>query len=172
MKKIFTFILFLMSFTVSSEFYYGVGYLNASSEIDDDKFSMGVVEVTLGNTIDDSFSTEMALGYGVGGDEIGSGRYAIDAEIESSFALRGIYHINDNFFVNLFWTKLNLYAEDYRGWDYSDTGKDIGIGLGVDFKMNEENNQKIRLSYDIAKCSGCDDDDNVKDHFISIKYLF
>ena len=38
--------------------------------------------------------------------------------------------------------------------------------------LNEENNQKIRLSYDIAKCSGCDDDDNVKDHFFSIKYLF
>ena len=172
MKKIFTFILFLMSFTVSSEFYYGVGYLNASSEIDDDKFSMGVVEVTLGNTIDDSFSIEMALGYGVGGDEIGSGKYAIDAEIESSFALRGIYHINDNFFVNLFWTKVNSSGEDYRGWDYSGSSKSIGIGLGVDFEMSEENNQKIRLSYDIAKCSDCDEDENAKEHYISLKYLF
>ena len=172
MKKIVTLILCLMSFTASSEFYYGVGYLSASSEIDDEKFSMGVVEVTLGNTIGDSFSTEMALGYGVGGDEIGSGKYAIDAEIESSFALRGIYHINDNFFVNLFWTKLNVYAEDYRGRDSSGSGKSIGIGLGVDFEMSEENNQKIRLSYDIAKCSGCDDDENAKEHYISLKYLF
>ena len=48
MKKIVTLILCLMSFTASSEFYYGVGYLSASSEIDDEKFSMGVVEVTLG----------------------------------------------------------------------------------------------------------------------------
>ena len=35
MKKIVTLILCLMSFTASSEFYYGVGYLSASSEIDD-----------------------------------------------------------------------------------------------------------------------------------------
>ena len=156
MKKFFL-ILSISTLSISSfaDVYWGIGYGNISDEDDGDELSLGALELTVGNRIDDQFAIEFTLAQGIQDDTFDG----IEAELDTSFYAKGIYHVNDNFFINATWGRVEL-TGCYRGTCASAGDTEGGIGIGVDFPL--QNDSAIRLAYD--KLGETD--------LVSLKYIF
>mgnify|MGYP006138170745 CR=1 FL=1 len=155
MKKIITMLFVVFSVSSYADVYWGVGYGNISDEDDGDELSLGALELTVGNRVNEKFAFEFTLAQGIQDDTVDG----IEAELDTSFYAKGMYYINENIFVNAFWGRVELEG-CYQGTCASAGDTEGGFGIGVDFPLQSD--AAIRLSYDSV-----DDAD-----IVSLKYIF
>ena len=144
-----------LSISSFAEVYFGIGYGNISDSDDGDSISLGAIDFTVGNRVDENFAFELTLSQGIQDDEFDG----IEAELDTSFAARALYHFNENLFINAFWGRVELEG-CYNGLCVGASETEGGIGIGADFPL--ENNSAIRLSLDSV------DDAEI----VSLKYIF
>ncbi|MDC0546382.1 hypothetical protein OAO62_06085 [Gammaproteobacteria bacterium] len=155
MKKIMMFILSMPLFLSAADF--GVGYSNFDIDLGDgDSVSLGAIALTVGQTTEDGkFSGEFGIMIPAQDDKFDG----VDVELKTAPYIRGMYHVNENFFLSAGWMRLD--AEVSSG-GYSESASDTegAIGIGVSFPLN--NDGEIRLIYE-----NVDDAD-----LVSVKYNF
>tara|TARA_Y100000768_G_scaffold356841_1_gene311479 strand:- start:956 stop:1441 length:486 start_codon:yes stop_codon:yes gene_type:complete len=154
MKKLIIIILSMPLFLNAAD--WGVGYTNFDIDLGDgDSASLGAVALTVGRTTEDGkFSGEFGIMIPAQDDTIDG----VDVELEVAPYIRGMYNINENFFLSAGWMKLEAEA-CYQGYCESGSDTEGAIGLGVSFPSN---NGQFRLIYEDV------DDADV----VSFKYNF
>ena len=155
MKKIILTTLMVFSISSYADVYWGVGYGNISDEDDGDELSLGALELTVGNRVNENFAFEFTLAQGIQDDKL----YGADVELETNYYGKALYYFNDNIFINAFWGRLEAEV-CYQGTCVSTGDTEGGFGIGADFPL--QNDSAIRLSYD-----NVDDAD-----IVSLKYIF
>ncbi len=154
MKKIVTTFLILFSISSHADIYWGVGYSNISDEDDGDELSLGALELTVGNKVE-NMSVELTVAQGSKDDTYDG----IDIEMDTSYYGKVLYHFSDNLFVNAFWGRIELEG-CYEGTCATAGETESGFGLGVDIPTSSD--AVIRFSFD--KVDEAD--------IVSLKYIF
>ena len=152
MKKL---ILILVAFGVANiqamETKYGIGYSNKDLSDNEESIDYDNIELSYHVSFDNNFAAEFSFSTGVkdttfvnegGPAEWGGG---------NSYFLKGIYNINDTFYVSAIYadTKIDV-EESNTGLNISISDEDFGFGLGANYQIpNSENIIRIGFeSYD------------------------
>lgn len=135
MKKLMMAIL-MMPIFVSAGFTTGYSVLDLDLG-DGDSISLGAVNAayTWGGE-DSPFSTQAGVLIGIQDDKF----EGVKLELDPSFFIKGMYNLNENFFIAATWTKFE--AEASAG-SISESASDSEMGLGIGFNAG-----KFRFIFD------------------------
>ena len=135
MKKLFI-LLLIPSFAFAG---WNVGYSNLDGDAGDGySISLGALNAgyTWSNIQDSDFSVQAGIALGLTDDTF----MGVDVELDPSYYLKGMYDINENFFISVNWAKLELTASAL-GESVSASDTDAGFGFGF-------NVGKVTLMFD------------------------
>ena len=141
MKKIFLMIAAFGVFSIqASDLKYNIGYVDGDYDLG--PVSLGLSNVTLSVSYPikyiEGLSIEAGISEPIGDDKLTDGSDVIEYETSGAF-LKGIYHFNETFFVNLNWHYSELKIS------YSDT--ELGYGVGAFDVPNLDG--KIIIGYEV-----------------------
>jgi hypothetical protein len=134
MKKLMMAIL-LMPIFVSAGFTTGYSVLDLDLG-DGDSISLGALNAAYTWEGDSPFSTQAGVLIGIQDDKF----EGVTLELDPSFYLKGMYNLNENFFIAATWTKFE--AEASAG-SISESASDSEMGLGIGFNAG-----KFRFIFD------------------------
>ena len=150
MKKIFLIIAAFGVFSIqASDLKYNIGYVDG--DIEQGGASIGLSNITLSVSYPieyiEGLSVEAGISEPVGDDKLTDGSDVIEYETSGAF-LKGIYHLNETFFVNLNWhySEIKLDINGITGLKISDT--ELGYGVGMNFDVPNLDG-KIIIGYEI-----------------------
>jgi len=129
MKNLFI-LLLIPSFAFAG---WNVGYTNLSGDLGDgDSISLGALNAGYkwANIQDSDFSVQAGVAFGIKDDTF----EGVDIELDPSYYLKGMYDINENFFISANWAKLEATAS-YAG--VSASAGETEAGFGVGFNVGE-----------------------------------
>ena len=123
-----------------------VGYTNLDIDLGDgDSASLGALNIGYTMDVDDSpFSVQAGIAIGLTDDTV----YGVNVELDPSFYIRGMYEVNENFFISASW--INFQAElsaSANGVTVSEDGSDSEAGFGLGFRPNE----KVTVMFDVVE---------------------
>ena len=127
---------FLLAFLITLPAYsyasFGLGYTNLDLDMGDgDSLSLGALNASYTWKTDDSpFSLQTGVIVGITDDKL----YGVTAELDPSFFLKGLYDINENFFINVNWAK---YEATASAGSISESGSDSEAGFGFGFYIGK-----------------------------------
>ena len=171
MKKIFLMIAAFGVFSIqASDLKYNIGYVDGDIEVG--PVSLGIENITLSVSypIDyiEGLSVEAGISEPIGDAKIIDGSDVIKYETSGAF-LKGIYHFNETFFVNLNWHYSELKAT-LNGVTGKGSDTELGYGVGMAFDVPNLGG-KIIIGYEILDTKWVEDlDYDVTE--IYLKYQF
>ena len=107
---------------------WNIGYTNVDGDMGDgDSISLGALNAayTWENIQDSDFSVQTGALIGISDDEIDG----IDVELDPSFYLKGMYNVNETFFISVNWANVEATAS-YQGESISGSDSEAGFGFG------------------------------------------
>ena len=136
MKKIFLMIAAFGVFSIqASDLKYNIGYVDG--DIEQGGASIGLSNITLSVSYPieyiEGLSVEAGISEPIGDDKITDGSDVIEYETSGAF-LKGIYHFNETFFVNLNWHYSELKIS-YDGSSAKGSDTELGYGVGMAFDV-------------------------------------
>ena len=143
MKKLFLTIMLAPVFAYANA---SVGYTNLDIDLGDgDSASLGALNIGYTMDVDDSpFSVQAGIVIGIS-DESFDG---VNVELDPSFYLRGMYEVNENFFISANWVNFQAEASaSAYGVTVSEDGSDSEGGFGLGFRPNE----KVTVMFDVVE---------------------
>tara|TARA_Y100000816_G_scaffold82830_1_gene56750 strand:+ start:217 stop:735 length:519 start_codon:yes stop_codon:yes gene_type:complete len=149
MKKIFLMIAAFGVFSIqASDLKYNIGYVDGDWDLG--PVSLGLSNVTLSvsypiNYIE-GLSVEAGISEPVGDDKLTDGSDVVEYETSGAF-LKGIYHFNETFFVNLNWHYSELKVS-YDGTTAKGSDTELGYGVGMAFDVPNLDG-KIIIGYEV-----------------------
>ena len=172
MKKIFLMIAAFGVFSIqASDLKYNIGYVDG--DVETNTFAPGLENITLSVSYPieyiEGLSVEAGISEPIGGEKIVDGSTVAEYETSGAF-LKGIYHLNETFFVNLNWhySEIKLDINGITGLKKSDT--ELGYGVGMTFDVPNLDG-KIIIGYEILDTEWAEGSNyDVTD--IYIKYQF
>ena len=173
MKKIFLMIAAFGVFSIqASDLKYNIGYVDGDIDLGPASLSLSNVTLSVSYPIDyiEGLSVEAGISEPIGDEKITIGGSDLVAYETSSVFLKGIYHFNETFFVNLNWhnTELKAKAEAVGTVKTSDT--ELGYGVGMAFDVPNLDG-KIIIGYEVLDTQWLEDlDYDVTE--IYLKYQF
>ena len=143
MRKLFVLIMLAPVFAYANA---SVGYTNLDIDLGDgDSASLGALNIGYTMDVDDSpFSVQAGIAIGLTDDTV----YGVNVELDPSFYIRGMYEVNENFFISASW--INFQAElsaSANGVTVSEDGSDSEAGFGLGFRPNE----KVTVMFDVVE---------------------
>ena len=143
MRKLFLLIMLAPVFAYANA---SVGYTNLDIDLGDgDSASLGALNIVYTMDVDDSpFSVQAGIAIGLTDDTV----YGVNVELDPSFYIRGMYEVNENFFISASW--INFQAElsaSANGVTVSEDGSDSEAGFGLGFRPNE----KVTVMFDVVE---------------------
>ena len=171
MKKL---ILILVAFGVANiqamETKYGIGYSNKeiSSGSGGQSIDWDNIELSYYVSFDNNFAAEFSLSTGIKDNSFVDGNDIVKYEGDTSYFLKGIYNINDTFYIS------GIYADakvkvTVSGVSASAGDEDFGFGLGANFQIpNSEN--IIRVGFESFDFSPAGTDTEIDK--LTLTYLF
>ena len=143
MRKLFVLIMLAPVFAYANA---SVGYTNLDIDLGDgDSASLGALNIGYTMDVDDSpFSVQAGIAIGLTDDTV----YGVNVELDPSFYIRGMYEVNENFFISASW--INFQAElsaSANGVPVSEDGADSEAGFGLGFRPNE----KVTVMFDVVE---------------------
>ena len=135
MKKIFLMIAAFGVFSIqASDLKYNIGYVDG--DIEQGGASIGLSNITLSVSYPieyiEGLSVEAGISEPIGDDKITDGSDVIEYETSGAF-LKGIYHFNETFFVNLNWHYSELEATLNSATTVAVSDTELGYGVGMAF---------------------------------------
>ena len=142
-RKLFVLIMLAPVFAYANA---SVGYTNLDIDLGDgDSASLGALNIGYTMDVDDSpFSVQAGIAIGLTDDTV----YGVNVELDPSFYIRGMYEVNENFFISASW--INFQAElsaSANGVTVSEDGSDSEAGFGLGFRPNE----KVTVMFDVVE---------------------
>ena len=136
MKKIFLMIAAFGVFSIqASDLKYNIGYVDGDYDLG--PVSLGLSNVTLSVSYPikyiEGLSIEAGISEPIGDDKLTDGSDVIEYETSGAF-LKGIYHFNETFFVNLNWHYSELKIS-YDGTTAKGSDTELGYGVGMAFDV-------------------------------------
>jgi|TARA_B100001093_G_scaffold287114_1_gene274308 hypothetical protein len=150
MKKL---ILILVAFGVANiqamETKYGIGYSNIDVSDNGESIDFDNIELSYHVSFDNNFAAEFSFSTGVSDTTFVAGNETVTWDGGNSYFLKGIYNINDTFYVSAIYADTEIDAES-AGVKLSIGDEDFGFGLGANYEIpNSENIIRIGFeSYD------------------------
>ena len=171
MKKIFLMIAAFGVFSIqASDLKYNIGYVDGDIELGPASLSLSNVTLSVSYPIDyiEGLSVEAGISEPIGDEKITVLGSEVKYETSGVF-LKGIYHFNETFFVNLNWHYTELEAKtDGITAKVSDT--ELGYGVGMAFDVPNLDG-KIIIGYEVLDTQWLEDFDyDVTE--IYLKYQF
>ena len=152
MKKL---ILILVAFGVANiqamETKYGIGYSNIDLSANGDSIDYDNIELSYHVSFDNNFAAEFTFSTGVKDNTFVDGNDTVKWGGGDNYFLKGIYNINDTFYVSAIYADTELDIKDVgTGLSVSIGDEDFGFGLGANYQIpNSENILRIGFeSYD------------------------
>ena len=145
---------------------YGIGYSNIDISEGGDSVDFDNIELSYYASFDNNFAAEFSLSTGVGDSRLDGLKWSGG----TSYFLRGIYNINDTFYVSTIYADTKIDVEDPNtGINISVSDEDFGFGLGANYQIpNSENLIRIGFeSYDVNLNGTSADADK-----LTLTYLF
>ncbi|OUW82646.1 MAG: hypothetical protein CBD82_00945 [Gammaproteobacteria bacterium TMED222] len=152
MKKL---ILILIAFGVANiqamETKYGIGYSNIDLSDNGESIDYDNIELSYHVSFDNNFAAEFSFSTGVKDTTFVAGNDTVKWGGGNSYFLKGIYNINDTFYVSAIYADTELDVET-AGVSVSIGDEDFGFGLGANYQIpNSENIIRIGFeSYDFG----------------------
>ena len=171
MKKL---ILILVAFGVANiqamETKYGIGVSNKDLSSSVSSVDYNNIELSYYASFDNNFAAEFSLSTGVNDkSESGEGD-VIEYSGGNSYFLKGIYNINDTFYVSAIYADLKIDLK-INGASLSIKDEDFGYGFGVNYQIpNSEN--IIRIGFESYDYLISISDTKVDLDKIALTYLF
>ena len=153
MKKIFLMIAAFGVFSIqASDLKYNIGYVDGDIDLGPASLSLSNVTLSISYPIKyiEGLSVEAGISETIGDDSIIDGSSEAEYEASSVF-LKGIYHFNETFFINLNWhnTDLKVTAKG-GGLSASVSRSDTQLGYGVGMTFDVPNlDGKIIIGYEV-----------------------
>ena len=175
MKKL---ILILVAFGVANiqamETKYGIGVSNKDFSVLGESVDYDNIELSYYASFDNNFAAEFSFSTGLKDKRINIDGGEVDLFVEfgggNSYFLKGIYNINDTFYVSAIYADLGLDI-NVEGESLSIKDDDFGYGFGVNYQIpNSEN--IIRIGFESYDYLISISDTKVDLDKISLTYLF
>ena len=138
MKKLFI-LLIVPSFAFAG---WSVGYTNFDGDLGDgDSISLGAINAGYKweNIQETDFSVQAGFAFGISDDTFDG----VDVELDPSYYLKGLYDINDTFFISANWVRLEATVS---AGNLSDSASDNEAGFGFGFNVG-----KVTLMFDFIE---------------------
>ena len=171
MKKL---ILILVAFGVANiqamETKYGIGYSNIDFSSDGVSIDHDNIELSYYASFDNNFAAEFTFSTGVKDNTFVDGNDSAKWGGDNSYFLKGIYNINDTFYVSAIYADTKIEVTNVgTGVSVSVGDEDFGFGLGANYQIpNSENILRIGFeSYDFTV-----DGPSISVDKLTLTYLF
>jgi len=172
MKKIFLMIAAFGVFSIqASDLKYNIGYVDGDIDLGPASLSLSNVTLSVSYPIDyiEGLSVEAGISEPIGDEKITIGGSDLVAYETSGVFLKGIYHFNETFFVNLNWHNTELKGE-VGGVTAKTSDTELGYGVGMTFDVPDLDG-KIIIGYEVLDTQWVEDlDYDVTE--IYLKYQF
>ena len=149
MKKILLMIAAFGVFSIqASDLKYNIGYVDG--DIETNTVPLGLENITLSVSYPieyiEGLSVEAGISEPIGDDKLTDWSDVIEYETSGAF-LRGIYHFNETFFVNLNWHYSELEATLNSSTTVARSDTELGYGVGMAFDVPNLDD-KIIIGYE------------------------
>ena len=137
MKKIFLMIAAFGVFSIqASDLKYNIGYVDGDIDLGPASLSLSNVTLSVSYPIEyiEGLSVEAGISEPIGDDKITDGSDVVEYETSGAF-LKGIYHFNETFFVNLNWHYSELKATLNSSTTIGVSDTELGYGVGMAFDV-------------------------------------
>tara|TARA_B100001063_G_C16624454_1_gene482426 strand:+ start:159 stop:674 length:516 start_codon:yes stop_codon:yes gene_type:complete len=171
MKKILLIIAAFGVFSIqASDLKYNIGYVDGDIDLGPASLTLSNVTLSISYPIKyiEGLSVEAGISEPIGDEKITIGSNSATYETSGVF-LKGIYHFNETFFVNLNWHNTELKGET-GGVTAKTSDTELGYGVGMTFDVPDLDG-KIIIGYEVLDTQWAEDlDYDVTE--IYLKYQF
>ena len=128
---------------------YGIGYSNIDLSDNEESIDYDNIELSYHISFDNNFAAEFSFSTGVKDHTFVDGNDTVKWGGGNNYFLKGIYNINDTFYVSAIYADTEIDVEN-EGESISIGDEDFGFGLGANYQIpNSENIIRIGFeSYD------------------------